>query len=136
MSLQADDRNSLVQLELEKARRTFSEVAKLKDLGYWETLANRLYYAVFHAVSALLVSDGHKVGTHHGSIAVFSLHYVKTGKFSPEEGRLYSQLETMRERGDYDIIFHVTPEEVAPRIIPAGEMIDHIEQYIVQRHGR
>ena len=37
----------------------------------WETAANRLYYALFHAMSALLVCDGHQVKSHRGVLALF-----------------------------------------------------------------
>ena len=61
---------------------------------FWLIVDNRLYYALFHAVSALLISDGHEVGTHRGAVNRFSLYYVKTGAFTAEEGCLYSQLQS------------------------------------------
>ncbi len=64
--------------------------------------ANRLYYSLFHAVSALLISDHHEVGTHRGAVNKFSLYYVKEGVFTKEEGRLYSRLQRLREDGDYN----------------------------------
>ena len=54
MSLKEEDRQILVQLELEKADNTLSQVAVLQREGYWDTMANRIYYSLFHAVSALL----------------------------------------------------------------------------------
>ena len=47
----------MVGLEMEKADSTFAEHEGLTEKGYWNTLANRLYYALFHAVSAMLISD-------------------------------------------------------------------------------
>lgn len=35
-----------------------------------------------NAASALLIHDGHKVGTHKGVIALFNLKYVKEGPLS------------------------------------------------------
>lgn len=45
---------------MEQAMRT-------ADLGYWDLVANRLYYAVFHAVNAMLPIDRIKTGTHKGT---------------------------------------------------------------------
>ena len=50
-------------------------------MDLWDVVANRLYYAVFHAVSALLIKDGHKVNTHKGTLVMFGQNYVKTGIF-------------------------------------------------------
>ena len=48
MSLKEEDRRILVQLELEKADKTLSQVAVLQREGYWDTMANRIYYSLFH----------------------------------------------------------------------------------------
>ena len=47
-------------MQLEKAHKNFGQIELLCQVGYWDNVANRLYYALFHAVSALLISEGHK----------------------------------------------------------------------------
>ena len=66
-------------------------------MDFWDVVANRLYYAVFHAVSALLIKGGYKVGTHKGAMLMFGQNYVKTGIFTAEDSKLYSNLQMMRE---------------------------------------
>lgn len=46
MSLKEEDRRIMVSLELEKAEATFAEHVGLTEKGYWNTLANRLYYSM------------------------------------------------------------------------------------------
>ena len=58
MSLSEKERQIVVNLELEKAKRTFDDMSFCLQEGKWEAAANRLYYALFHAVSALLICDG------------------------------------------------------------------------------
>jgi len=130
MSLSEEERKIIVQLELERAKRTFAEVETLKAAGMWNGVCNRLYYAVFHAISALLIHDGHQVNTHHGSHAVFGLHYIKTGVLPEDFGRLYNQLQTMREESDYNCAFEADPEELENRIEPARKMIETIEKMV------
>lgn len=89
MSLTNDERTTLVTLELKKAHETYEEIAVLIAANKWSGAANRLYYAVFHAINALLIRDGHSVNTHKGSHAIFNLYYIKTGIFPIEYGRLY-----------------------------------------------
>ena len=53
-----------------------------------------------------------------------------TGIFPLEYGRLYNQLQTMREESDYNCAYDVEPEELSKRIEPARQLINAIEQVI------
>lgn len=130
MSLNEEERSTLVALEYEKAQAIFSQIEGLRSLGYWDNIANRLYYALFHAVSALLIHDKHEVNTHRGVVAMFGRYYVKTGLFTLDDGRLYSQLQTMREKGDYNCFYQTTEEEVLPMIEPARSLMERISKAI------
>lgn len=130
MSLREEDRQVIVMLELEKADKTLAQLQVQIEAGLWELAANRLYYALFHAVSALLVHDKHEVGTHRGAVGKFSLFYVKTGLFSKEEGRLYSQLQSLREDGEYNCYIDIDKEDVEAKIEPTRMLIDKIKTYI------
>ena len=130
MGLTDEERKIIVNLELEKAQAIMAQIEALKKLGYWDNVANRLYYAIFHAVSALLIHDGHSVNTHKGVVVVFGQHYVRTGVFDIEDGRLYSQLQTIREKGDYNCVYQTSEEEVLPMIVPAQNLIEKIVKYV------
>ena len=78
MSLTDEERGIIVELEIEKAYKTFKAVEVLCDAELWSSAANRLYYSLFHAVCALLIHGGHQVSTHRGSRVLFGQHYIKT----------------------------------------------------------
>lgn len=130
MSLKDDERRILVELELEKADKTFMQVAVLQREKYWDTMANRLYYSLFHAVSALLINDLREVGSHKGAAIRFHQFYVKTGLFTEEEGAFYSQMETLREKSDYNCFFNVTENEIVSKVEPTFSFIMKVKQYI------
>lgn len=104
MSLNDEERQIIVNLEQEKALNTFAEMEVLRQAGLWNNIANRLYYAAFHAVSALLIHDHYNVGSHQGAVIMLHQYYVKPGILSKEDGAFYSQLQTMREKSDYNCI--------------------------------
>ena len=133
MSLKDSDRRIIVELELEKAEKTFSQVSVQVEAELWDMAANRLYYALFHAVSAMLILDKHEVGTHRGAVSRFSLFYIKPGIFTKEEGRLYSQLQSLREDGDYNCSIDVINDEVISKIAPTRNLIQKIISYIQER---
>ena len=130
MSLTNEERKTLIALHIKKAHETFDEIGVLTDAKKWSGASNRLYYAVFHAISALLIHDGYSIYSHKGSHAVFHLHYIKTGILPPEYGRLYNQLQTMREESDYNCVYEVEPDELKERIEPARQLIERIEEWV------
>ena len=130
MSLSIEERNIIVALELKRARETYDDIGCLISANRLNGAANRMYYAVFHAVCALLIHDGHQVSTHKGSHALFSLHYIKTGILPREYGQLYSQLQTMREESDYNCAYDVEMDEIDQRLKPAKRLIEDIERLV------
>jgi len=130
MSLSNEERNVLVALELKKARETYDEIEILVTANRLNGAANRMYYAVFHAVCALLIHDGIQVNTHKGSHALFSQKYIKTGILPREYGQLYNQLQTMREESDYNCAYDVEFDELQQRLEPTKRLIEDIERLV------
>lgn len=87
------------------------QAVRNSEMEYWDLVANRLYYSVFHAVTALMLADGITSATHKGTSSQFGRHYVLSGMFSREDGMLYSRLQTMREKADYQNTFTLSPEQ-------------------------
>ena len=126
MNLSLGERKAVVESRLEKASRAYEQACGIVGLGYWETIANRLYYAAYDAVPALLIAHGEQPQTHSGVIHLFGMHFVKTGVVDAETGKLYHRLFTMRQTGDYDDTYGLSEEDVRPYIEPTGQLIDKI----------
>jgi uncharacterized protein (UPF0332 family) len=62
-----------------------------------------LYFTAFHLVQALLASRGVAAHTHNGVQVAFSLHFVKPGTISKSAAKLFSELQAVRERADYQV---------------------------------
>lgn len=115
-----------VELLLEKSNRNMEQALRNAEMDYWDLEANRLYYSVFHAVTAMMLADGIKSNTHKGTSSQFGRHYVLTGKFSREDGILYSRLQTMREKADYQNIFTIEPMQGEQLIQQARQLCERI----------
>jgi len=126
MSLNDEERRIMVEHESCKARQTFAQAETLRREGYWDGVANHLYYASFHAVNALLIHDGHGVRTHHGASALFRQLYVKTGILPVEVSEHYSILQTMRDKADYNCSFDATEQLVEPLFEPTRQLIETV----------
>ena len=130
MSLDKEKRDTVISLVIAKAFTTQEEVDLLVEKGYWNAAANRLYYSVFHAVSALLIHDGIRIKSHKGAGVMLNQHYIQTNKISPELGKLYRRLELMREESDYNCFYNTSPEELKKELEPARELIDTIAKMV------
>ena len=126
MSLSHEERDAIITFRIEKALRAYEQAKGVLVLNYWETVANRLYYAAYNAVSALLIANGDLAHTHSGVIHVFGQKFIKTGIFSPDMGRLYHKLFTIRQTGDYDDTYGLIEEDVKPYVEPTGVFINQV----------
>lgn len=111
MSLTPDYKQVAIDLLIEKSKRNLEQAIATSQMGYWDLVANRLYYSIFHVVTALMMKDGIMVKSHKGTSSQFGKYYVLTGKFSRDSGLLYSRLQTMREKADYQNTFSLSEEE-------------------------
>ena len=130
MGLSEEEKKVLIDLKIERANEAIEEVPYLVEQGYYRTAANRLYYACYYAVSALLLKEGYSAHTHNGIIALFSMNFVKTGIISNEEGKLYRSLFELRLTGDYDEVKIIDKEDVVSRLQPAQQFITAVENLI------
>lgn len=127
MSLSGDDKIVLTRLHLEKAHLYISDAEQLLALGSLSSAANRLYYAVFHALHALFVANGIASKSHHGTNSQFHQHFIKTGALDPRFGQFVSTLESMREKADYDVVYTISREDLDAMKPVACELINRIE---------
>ena len=126
MSLTDEERLQVVTYRLEKSRNTLADAEKVIAMQMWSTGANRLYYAAYYAVSALLIANGITAKTHEGIIRMFNQHFVMTGKVDRELGRQYNILFTMRLTGDYGDCFDLQEKDVSPMVAPARKLIEAV----------
>lgn len=123
MTLDKEKRQIIVNLEVEKSFNNLAQAKLGIEHGYWDLVANRLYYALFHAITGLLIHDGISVKSHKGAILAFHNNYVKTGKFRTEEGRIVSYLQSKREEADYNCVMTIEKESIEPYICLCESMI-------------
>lgn len=93
-------------------------------------MVNRLYYACFYAVIALLIKNDIEAQSHDGSRNQFGLNFVKPGLIDKKYGKLYSKLFDLRQKGDYGDLFDYDKETVEPLIDETRSFIGVIKEII------
>lgn len=77
-----------IKVVIAKAKDTYSDARKCMEIQIWDTAVNRLYYAMFQMVSALLLSRNVRVKSHKGVESKFYEEFVKTEIFSVNDKAL------------------------------------------------
>ena len=121
---------ALVKGYMEKAENRLKAAESLFELGYYDDVVSRAYYAVFHAVQALLLTEGEKAETHKEVLTLFSLLFIKTGRFRKEFGKYLSNLKDDRESGDYEVFSYIDEETAKNALVEAREFLDETELYL------
>jgi uncharacterized protein len=125
-----EEKAAYIAYRIEKAELTYQDAVLLADHKSWNACANRLYYASFYAVTALLLQNGYETQTHKGVKTLLGEHFVKTGKIDVGKGRFYSQLFDKRQAGDYADLLDWTEEDILPLIEPTKDFIEVIKDLI------
>lgn len=131
MSLNDEERATLVNLYLEKSKSTLHDAYIAAKAKSWSMAANRIYYSVFHAATALFIHDGINVGSHRGIKSLLGQNYIMTVKMSSDYSRFLSQMETLRDKADYNIMFEAVETDVLPNLEMAEIFIKEIERLVL-----
>ncbi|GHV50707.1 DNA-binding protein [Bacteroidia bacterium] len=101
-SLTEEECSLLVAYRMQRAKETLAESDNLMKDGFYNAAVNRLYYACYYAVTALLVKNNIVAQTHQGVKQMFSLHFVANNKIDKRYSIFYGRLFNDRMSGDYD----------------------------------
>jgi len=120
----------LVRYRLARARESFAEAELLLANDHVRTAVNRLYYACFYAVSALLLTEGHSSSKHSGVRALFDQHWIVPGRLPRDIGRFYRQLFDARQKGDYADLVTFDRAEASIWIAEAGNFVEQVARLV------
>lgn len=118
---------ALIKYRIERAEETYNEALLMRTGEHWNACANRLYYACFYAVSALLAKYGLTSGKHSGIKSLFNQHIINKKILDKSRGKLYNQLFEARQEGDYVDFVSFDRDLVEPWVPRVKEFIDDIK---------
>jgi uncharacterized protein (UPF0332 family) len=119
---------------LAKAEDKLKVARVLLHEGAWDDCASRAYYAAFHAVSALHLSQGNAFSSHSQVIGRFNKDFVRAGLFPGRFTRIITRLFEDRQSGDYDVIGCITEAEARQDLEDASELVGAVRLYLESAH--
>lgn len=123
---------ALVDYRLGQAKESLEEAEILYREKKFRGAINRLYYACFYAVLALLGTKGLSSSKHSGVIALFHREFVKAGIFPKDKARTPNRLFDLRVKEDYKEFITPTKEEVEMLLPEAREFLKEVERVLAE----
>jgi hypothetical protein len=124
------EERALIEYRMERARETIDEAKIMFDAGRINAYVNRLYYACFYAVSALLLTRNFSTSKHGYLRSLMHREFVKTGLIPKNIGKHFDLLFDNRHKGDYDDFVRFKAEDVAGWLEPTKQFVDYIDRLI------
>lgn len=115
---------SLIRYRLKEADDSIEEAKLLLKEGMsLRAVANRLYYAMFYSVLALLQEKQLGTSKHFGAISLFDREFIKTGIFDKEMSKTLHRAFELRQKADYLEQADVTRPDVDEMVPKAIEFV-------------
>lgn len=114
-------RNDYDKYRIDRAKEDLETAHLLFETGKYRIANNLAYYAIFHALRAVLVFDDFDSSKHSGVIAEFRRRYIKEGIFPTEISKMIGQAFTIRNASDYDDMFLASKSDTEEQISNADK---------------
>ena len=128
MSLDNESRQAMILYRQEKADLALEDADFLTGAARYNLAANRLYYALYYAASALLLSKGISTKRHSGLITQVHLNFVKTGILTIEEGALFKVMFDLRHESDYEDFIDVESSDIEEYTPQVKELVEKLKR--------
>jgi uncharacterized protein (UPF0332 family) len=99
------------------------------------SVINRIYYAMFYAILALLIYEPFGSSKHTAVLSYFNLNFVKKGLMPIELGRAVNKAFDLRQRADYRELPNITQAQVEPYFVQTRRFIDAVRDLLKASDG-
>ncbi len=106
----------------------------LREGMSYRSVINRLYYAMFYAVLAILQEREIGTSKHSGAISLFDREFIKTGILDKSFSKVLHRAFELRQKGDYMEQTEVTKQEIEEIQPKAQDFMNKIENYLLKKN--
>lgn len=126
-------RRDAVAREVGHGKKSYAAASALRGLGMQNDALSRLYYAVFHHATALLLTEGVEPRRHRSLPGLLLTHLSAAG-FDASDAAGLARLATYRDMADYERAFDATTEILDAAFADADGFILKADAYLGVHH--
>ena len=115
---------------LAKANGKLAAARRELKSGTPDEAVSRAYYAAYHAISAVLASQGCAFSSHAQTLGGFNARFVRTGLFPKDTTRILHRLFENRQTADYDWTVVVELESARRDVKDAAKLVAACRDYL------
>ena len=128
-----EDILALIKYRMEEAENSIKEAEVLLKEGMsLRSVMNRLYYAMFYAVLALLQEKELGTSKHYGAISLFDREFIKSDIFDKELSKTLHRAFELRQKGDYMEQSEVTRNDVEEMFPKTKDFVNKVKGYLLK----
>lgn len=110
------------------AAETLDDARLLYEHGKYRSAVNRIYYACFYEVVALLLKHNLSSSKHGGIMGLFNREFVNSGLVDVDLGRFFGRMFEYRQKADYSDVDNFEIEQVGKWLGTANLFISSLEK--------
>jgi uncharacterized protein len=126
-----EERQAYIAYRLSRAQESLAEAGLLVENQHFAGAMNRLYYAMFYAVSALALAHDFSTSSHAQMRGYFNREFVRTGRVPVELGRIFGTAFDDRTKGDYQDLVQFDVNQVCTMLTEAEHFVRTITQLVI-----
>jgi len=122
-----EETKAIIRYRLNRAKESLKDASKLLNEGSLHSSVNRIYYAMFYSVNALLLTRDLSSSKHSGVRSLFFKEFITGGEVDRQYGKFYSEICEKRQTGDYEDLIEFKREDIEVWLKKAEEFVNQVE---------
>ena len=115
---------------IKKDKENVFAAEKMIKEGLNAIAVSRLYYAMFYAVEAILLTKKKSFSSHKAVISYFGKEFCKNNIIDAKFHRMLLEMFEARQEADYDPIVEISDEEVKFYVKSVKEFLKEAERHL------
>lgn len=116
--------------ELRHAASAHRAAALLRDAGLYNDALARLYYALYHTVTALLLTTGVEPRRHRALPGLLGTHF--SSSLSPSDLSIVARAATWRDLADYERTWEANLEVTSQAFAEIEPLMERLRQLVLE----
>lgn len=118
---------------IKRARKYLESAEILLTAEDYESSVSRIYYAMFYAAEAALLTEELSFSSHRGVISAFGKHFIKTGVFPAGMGKELNRAFEKRQLSDYEYMFVMSQDEAKKMLEEGKNFVEKITAWLEEK---
>ena len=127
-----ENRRAAVELELRHAKQAHGAARLLRQAGIHNDALSRLDYALFHTMTALLLTEGVEPRRHSALTSLLGAHFGAPGLLTAADIAVVGRTATYRELADYERTWEATAGVSDAAFAEVDPLIERVKAHLVQ----